>query len=125
MKVTTENNAKQFALDRIKKVYIGFDDNIEVTLNYIKDYNIDLDRIDCSTIEITNALDNVEIENHFSKDSHIIYVHIEASGVLIESDEIIDVFYDIPCDMKIRRFKISADVGTCQDMFVELEGIVK
>lgn len=125
MKVTTGNNVKQFSLSRIKAVYIGFDDNTEVTLNQIVDYDIDLDRIDCSTIEFTNTLDNVEIENHFSKNSHIICVRIDGIGYLPDSDKETTVFYDIPCDMKIRRLRMNGDIGTCQNMFVGLEGIVK
>ena len=54
MKVITENNVNEYILDRIKKVYIGFDDNIEVELNNIIEYDIDLDNIDMSMLEFTN-----------------------------------------------------------------------
>ena len=127
MKVTTENNINEYILDRIKKVYIGFDDNTEVKLDNVVEYDIDLDNFDMSIIEITNALFNVEIENRFKgkKSNHIIYIHIEATGVTPYENESLDVFYDIPCDMKIRRYRTNASHINIGNMFVELEGFIK
>ena len=127
MKVITENNVNEYILDRIKKVYIGFDDNIEVELNNIIEYDIDLDNIDMSMLEFTNSLFNTEIENRFNekKSNHIIYVHIEAIGFIPSKNKSIDVFYDIPCDMKIRRYRTNASYRDIGNMFIELEGIVK
>lgn len=126
MKITTEDNVKNYILSHIKYVYIGFDDNTEVMLPGVKEYDIDLDKVDYSTIELTNAFGNTEIENHFSKHNRVIYVHIEACAVVLESSEkMIDVFYDIPCDMKIKRLRINNDIDSCNEMFIQLEGAVK
>ena len=120
MKVTVENNINEYILNRIKNVYIGFDDNVEVKLDQISDYDINLDKIDSSIIELTNILGNVELQNHFKGKSRIIYVHIEFVGIDITGEQEFKVLYDIPCDMVIRNLRICSG-----DMFVELEGIVK
>jgi hypothetical protein len=134
MKVITDNNVKQFILDRIDKVYIGFNDNIEVTLKHITDYDIDLDKIEYSTIEFANALSDKEMINHFkgNSNSKIIYVKIKATGITLDDevslsldDKWIDVLYDIPCDMVIRKLRIDGGVNECSRMVVELEGAVK
>ena len=127
MKVITENNVKNFILDKICKVYIGFDDNIEVKLDSIIDYDLDLDKIECSTIGFTNMFNNVEIENHFRRNrrNHIIYVNIEAVGYIMDQNKYIKVYYDIPCDMSIRNLKISGEQDSVGNMYVELEGFVK
>lgn len=125
MKITTENNVH--ILDRIKKVYIGFDDNTEVQLDQIINYDIDLDKIEYSIIKLTNALGNAELENHFkgNKRNRIIYVHIEFIGVDPFIERYSNVFYDIPCDMVVRKLKVSNDCDGLGDMSIELEGIVK
>lgn len=130
MKITTENNVKNFILDRIKNVYIGFDDNIEVKLDAIIDFDIDLSDGDNSTIELTNVFEHIEILNHFktAKSTRIIYVHIEATGVRIVNGVghvVTNVYYDIPCDMKISRLRIEGNKHEAGNMLVELEGLVK
>ena len=127
MKVIVENNVKQFVLDRINKVYIGFDDNVEVSLDQIIDYDIDLDRVDCCSIGFTNAISDVEMINHFKGDnkSKIIYVKIEATGMSISDCRKNDVLYDIPCEMIIRRLRTNGEINNIGNMFVELEGFVK
>lgn len=133
MKVITDNNVKQFILDRIDKVYIGFNDNIEVTLKHITDYNIDLDKIEYNTIEFTNALSDKEMINHFkgNSNSKIIYIKIKATGITLDDGitlndhKWINVLYDIPCDMVIRKLRIDGGVNECSRMVVELEGAVK
>ena len=129
MTVTTENNIKQYVLYKIKTLRIGFDDNTEVKLDQITNYELNLDKIDTSTIELTNMLGNIELENHFigNKRNRIIYVYIEAVGVDALTSQEFKVFYDIPCDMIIRRLKIynCCSNSSYGDMFVELEGIIK
>lgn len=128
MKITTEDNVKVYILDRINKVYIGFDDNTEVELNQITEHDIDLDNIDISTISFGNLLFDVEIQNHFkgNKSNHVIHIHIEAIGIDPVNTNQFNVFYDIPCDMKIRRFATNRHCReVLGDMFIELEGVVK
>lgn len=127
MKVTVENNVNEYVLDRIKNVYIGFDDNTEVKLNQIVDFNIDLDNIDISTISLTNALENVEIINHFkgNKINDIFYVCIEAFALNPIDCNVLKVSYDIPCEMKIKRLRTDGGTGRCGEMYFELEGFVK
>lgn len=127
MKVTTKNNEKQFILDEIKAVYIGFDDNTEVKLNRITEYDIDLDKIEESFIELTNAAVDVEIENHFvgNKNNHIIYVDIEALGFEIGSCKTVEVSYNITCDMHIRKLRTHGEYKEATSMFIQLEGFIK
>ena len=126
MKVTIENNGKEFILCKIESVHIGFDDNTEVKLSNIVDYDIDLNRGNYSTISFTDVFHNVQIENHFSKNSKIIYIHINGKGLADRDfDNEINVLYDIPCDMKIIRFRTDGNPTECGSMFIELEGIVK
>ena len=106
---------------------IGFRDNTEVTLKSIIDYDIDLDKIELCTIGLTNALSDVEIENHFkgNESNQIIYVRICAAGVNLDG-ELFNVFYDIPCDMTIRRLRINGENReTYGQMFIELEGVIR
>lgn len=127
MKITTEDNVKQFILYRINAIYIGFDDNVEVKLDQISDWDFDFDKIELSTIEFTNVSNDVELESHFvgNKLNKIIYIHIDALGLLPERDEECRVFYDIPCNMYIRRLKMNGDMSDCGGMLVELEGSLK
>lgn len=128
MKITVENDVTQFVLCEINCVYIEFSDGIEAKLDCITDYDIDLDNIDCSIIGLTNTFFNTEIENRFKgkKSNHVILVHIEATGIdKNDGYTRLNVFYDIPCDMKIRRLRINGDRSNFGSMFVELEGFVK
>lgn len=125
MKVITKDNVKQFIFDKIQRVYIGFDDNTKVKLEQISEFDIDLDKFGTSTIEVTNGLHDIEIKNQFSKNNHVVSVYIEAKGAKLQDCEPIDIFYDIPCDMKIRRLRINGDYESYPDMFIMLEGIVK
>ena len=130
MKVTTENNVKNFILNRINKVYIGFNDNIEVSLNDVIGYDVDLCDGYNSNIELTSVTENVEIINYFKshKRTRIIYVRIEAQGFSTDKEtckEFCKVFYDIPCDMKINRLRIDGCINDCSKMVIELEGLVE
>lgn len=127
MKITIENNAKEYFIDRIQNVYIGFDDNVEVKLNQIVEYDIDLDNTDCSTIEFRNAFNSTEIENHFKGNSknHIIYIRIELLAVNPIDMKNLKVFYDIPCNMVIKRLKSYGDYTEIGGMHIELEGVIK
>ena len=126
MTITTENNVKQYILHRIEKVYIGFDDNTEVVLKDVAEYDIDLDKNEYSTIELTNVFNDAVLENHFkgNKKNRVIYVHIEFSAVTLDH-EFIKAFYDIPCDMIIKRLRANSDRVEVGDMFISLEGYVK
>ena len=126
MKVTTENNVKQYILHTINNVYIGFNDNVEVVLNQITEFDIDLDGANNSTIEFKTDISNIELANYFSnKKNHIIYVRMEATGMNIESQTDVKVYYDVPCNMIIRRLRFDGDNSYCGGMLVELEGFVK
>ena len=124
MKITTENNIKQFILNRINRVYIKFSDDVEIKLDKIIDYDLDIDSNDISTIELTSAMQDCEIINRFNdkKKNRITFIHIE--GISCSSDECsVDAFYDIRCIMKIRKLRINNN-DCCANMFIELEGIV-
>lgn len=129
MKVTTENNVENFVLYEINSVYLLFNDEVEVELNNIIEYDFDFDKIECSTIELLNELNNSEIENRFGarKNNHITFIHIEATGVCLGEDcgKDVKVFYDIPCDMKIRRLRVNGNKDCICNMFISLEGFVK
>ena len=60
------------------------------------------------------------------KSNRVIYIHIEATGMMIDTHKEVNVFYDIPCDMRIRRYRIDGyTMGEVGSMFIELEGFVK
>jgi len=128
MKMTAENNTEQFVLDDINTVYIGFDDNTEVKLDKIIEYDIDLDKIEHSFIELTNAETDTEIVNHFvgNKKNHVIYVDVKGKGFDIKNNKEIDVYYKIPCNMHMRKLRTH---GECREevgrMFIQLEGFIK
>ena len=89
MKITTDNNIDQFILLDLNKVYITFDDDSEVKLNNITDYDIDLNKIENSTIELTTEFSSAELENRFKgkKINHINLIHIEAKGYVAGEDK--------------------------------------
>lgn len=127
MKVTIENNITEYVITKIKDICIGFDDNTEIKLKQIVEYDLDLDSIYNTTISFINAYQNAELENHFkgNKRNHIIYVHIDAFAATPDGMGDFRVCYDIPCDMTIRRLETNGDRSTVGAMVVELEGIVK
>lgn len=126
MKITTDDNIEQFILLDLIKVCITFDDDVEVKLNNIIDYDIDLNKIESSTIELTTESSSVDIENRFKgkKSNHINLIHIEAKGYVGDENKDINVFYDIPCNMTIRRLRINGCYEGVGKMFVSLEGFV-
>ena len=129
MKITTEYyDVQNFILNRIDKIYIGFNDNIDVKLTNITEYDINLNNECSSTIEFSNVFTNIELANHFRSNSRIIYVRIEAFGIIADKNNYgkhTAVFYDIPCNMVISRLRISRNSDDCSEMYVELEGLVK
>ena len=126
MKITIDDNIEQFILLDLIEVCITFDDDSEVKLNNITDYDIDLNKIENSTIELTTEFSSAELENRFKgkKINHINLIHIEAKGYVAGEDKDINVFYDIPCDMTIRRLRINGCYEEVGKMFVSLEGFV-
>lgn len=127
MKTIVENNIKAYFIDRVNKIYIGFDDNAEVELNQIMDYDLDLDNECDSTISFVSAFNDREIENRFKgrKSNHVIYVRMDVIAINPYDAEELKIFYDIPCDMKIRRLRVSGKSNCSDNMYIELEGIVK
>lgn len=127
MKMTIDKNTKQFVFDRAKTIRIGFSDNIEVKLDQIINYDLDLDVVGESTIDITSALFDVDVINRFQRNgsSRVIYVEIEMIGYDIETNYYPIVTYRIPCDMKITKFRMDASYGVASQMNIQLEGIVR
>lgn len=124
MIVTADDN-KQIVLDKIEKVLIVFTDDTKVTLNAITDFEADLDVADYSEIDITNALFDKELQNHFKgyKLNKIKEIFIEGKGVYLEDCEKTDLLYTLPCDMRVRRLILNSDLGS-SSMRVVLEGEV-
>ena len=124
MIVTTDNN-KQFVLDKIEKVLITFTDGTKVTLNAITDFEVDLDTTNYSEIDITNALFDKELQNHFKsyRPNKINGIFIDGKGINLENYEETKISYTIPCDMYIRRLRLNSDLGS-SSMRVVLEGEV-
>ncbi len=125
MKLVTNNN-KQFILDRIKNIILLFTDDTKITLSEITDFNLDLDSINCSEIDITNALFNKELQNHFKgyKKNKIKEIWIEGIGFSLDDCKGQQILYDIPCNMYIRRLIINGNIGTSSSMQVVLEGSI-
>ena len=121
MKLTIEDNFKEFVFDHVKSVILTFEDNTEIKLSQVTDIDIDLNRLSKSYIYVTSAIDDSELENCYSKDKRITHVYLEPHSVNIMDCNYIKSFYDIPCDMKINRlrFGCSKEPG---DMYFELEG---
>jgi hypothetical protein len=125
--MTIDRNTKQFVFDRAKTIRIGFSDNIEVKLDQIINYDLDLDVVGESTIDITSALFDVDVINRFQRNSssRVIYVEIEMIGYDIETNYYPIVTYRIPCDMKIIKFRMDTSYGVSSEMRIQLEGIVR
>ncbi len=123
MIITTENN-KQFILDRIKYIHLLFTDNTKITLSEITDFSLDLDSIDYSQIDITNALFDKELQNHFKgyKINKIKEVSIEEKIVTYDDCEVQQALYKIPCTMYIRRLILEGNINTSSSMRIVLEG---
>jgi hypothetical protein len=124
MKITTEEKVKDFILDRVNLAILTFDDDTEIKLTEITDIDIDLNKLEISYINFTNALHNVELENCFSKNKKITHVYLETRSFLVDCTDL-KVFYDIQCDMRINRLRINIPSNDVDDMYVELEGFVK
>lgn len=122
MTLTTEDNVKEFVFDYMKSVILTFEDGSEIKLSQVTDIDIDLNRLEQSYIYITNALQDAELENCFSKCKRIISVHCEPHSVNIMDCNYIKSFYDIPCDMKINRLRFGSTRKEPGDMYFELEG---
>lgn len=121
MTLTIENNVKEFVFDYIKSAILTFEDGTEIELSQVTDIDIDLNRLGQSYIYMTNALQDSELENCYSKGKKIVHVHCEPHSVNIMDCNYIKSFYDIPCDMKINRLRFGCSKNP-GDMYFELEG---
>lgn len=125
MKVTSEIN--DYVLHNLHSMCILFDDKTEVELNHICSYDIDLDKIESSIINFVSHINNKELQNHFlnNKKNKITHIHMKFTGSDCDEGQWCDVFYDIPCNMMIRKVRSLQDgwdeVGK---VTVELEGVV-
>ena len=124
MKLTTDDNVDEFLMSDINKVYITFTNKEEVILKSITDWDINLDPINYSTISFTNAFQNKELIQHFDKKEIVEFIHIEGRGIKADDHNYIDLFYDIPCHMKIQRVCVDGGYSNCGKTFVEFEGVV-
>lgn len=122
MILTTEDKVKEFVFDCLKYIILTFEDGSEVKLSQISDIDIDLNRFEQSYIYITNAVQDAELLNCFSKGKMIIHVHFEPRSINILDCNNIKTFYDIPCNMKINRLRFGTTKSSPGDMYFELEG---
>ena len=128
MKVTVEDNVKDYILDKIIKMCLTFDDDTEVWLIDIQDIDMSLDKIDTSYINFTTIVHSVQLENYFSKKNYIKRIYTEntyadiTDGVATEVKE--DMIYEFPCHMQIRKLGINNSLDEVPNMYVELEGFV-
>ena len=116
-------------LRNIKSITIVFEDNEEVILDNIYDFDFDLDSIESSWIDVTNAYINKTLVDRFAskkENSKIKHININYINLDIKYQEaIFDAFIDIPCCMSIRKLRINGDTDSCGKMYVRLEGWVK
>ena len=116
-------------LCNIKSITIVFEDNEAVVLNNIYDFDFDLDSIESSWIDVTNAYINKILVNRFAskkENSKIKHININYINLDIKYQEaILDTFIDIPCCMIIRKLRIDGDTDRYGKMYVRLEGMVK
>ena len=114
---------KKGIMTQINKIILVFKDDIEIELNEIIDYDINLDYIDVSTIELTNMFLNNELLNRFkSKKNKITLIHIEYEIYDVDKKISEKVFLDIPCYMKIECCRISGDNNNIGTMHIVIDG---
>lgn len=121
MKVTSD--IKEGVMESIDKIILTFEDNVEIELNQIINYDIDLDCIEYSSIELTNALVNHDLLNRFKAKERTIkikLIHIEYNICQIIDGKVNKSYLDIPCQMCLRRCRIDGDA--CGKMFISIEG---
>lgn len=122
MKMTSD--IKKFIFNRVYKIILRFQDEREIAMEQIIDWDFDFDQIDESCIDFTNAIVDKEIFDRFSTDDNIILLHIEGKSVdmLAINDNV--VMMDVPCNMHIRKVRINGSFDTAANMNVQLEGMV-
>ena len=127
MKLTSD--IQNGILCNIKSITIVFEDNEAVVLNNIYDFDFDLDSIESSWIDITNAYINKTLVDRFAiKKGHPKIKHININYASLDTtycEDILDTFIDIPCCMIIRKLRIDGDTDRYGKMYVRLEGLVK
>ena len=123
MKLTSEN--KNECYNYAKKVILTFENDKEIELKYITDYDIDLCRNSSSTVYLTSGVTNVDLSNIVTKKNNVKMLHFEFNSVDIENPtELTESFLDISCNMKIVRYRLSADKASVSEMYIELDGVV-
>lgn len=122
MRVTS--NMEVGIIDRVQYIALTFEDDTELRLGEVVEYDLDLDNIDYSTISFATAFIYDEILTQFNKKEirriRINFLEIDAND--LERKE--KLVLDMPCRMKIRRCRINGDMHTVPNMYVELEGMV-
>lgn len=123
MKLTSEN--KNECYNYAKKVVLTFENDKEIELKYITDYDIDLCRNSSSTVYLTSGVTNVDLSNIVTKKNNVKMLHFEFNSVDIENPtESTESFLDIPCNMGIVRYRLFGDRDSCNKMYIELDGVV-
>lgn len=123
MKMSSDMN--KFIFDRVYKIILRFQDEYEIILDQISEWNFDFDKNDKARIDFINVIVNKEIFDRFCIDDNIIFLHIEGKGMdmLAEKDNV--VMIDVPCNMYIRKVKMNGGFDSVTDMYVHLEGTVE
>ena len=123
MKVICEME-KGFISD-VNCIILIFEDNTEVRIGKIKNYDLDLNDNDCSSISFTTACIYNNLLNKFKK-KNIKKICINLKEVDVNDlDSVKPLQLDILCNMKINRCNLIGDIDSGVDMYVELEGMVK
>lgn len=123
MKMTSEIN--KFIFDRIYKIILCFQDEHEIILEQIFDWDFDFDKMDSSCIDFTNVIIDKELFERFCVDDNIVSIHIEGKCVDILAANGDIVMIDVPCNMRIRGLRINGSYDTGTNMSVQLEGMVQ
>lgn len=121
MKVTNEHK-KDYILDRCMKAILIFVDGVEVVLDQISMYRLDLNKTGLSSINLTNCFFNNTLLEHWNKSKvNLLHLEIRSIDPVIDNQEI--TMLDISCLMDIVNLDIDED-NVCPDMKLLLEGVV-
>jgi hypothetical protein len=123
--MTVISNMEKGFINKIDYIILTLEDDTEIRICEINDYDLDLYGGDYSSISFTTVCTNNKLLSRFKRES-IKHIHIKFDEINgNDRNSVRPLLLDIPCNMKIKRCRVNGDTSTIGNMYVELEGMVR
>ena len=109
-------------ISHIKSVILTFDDQGEIVLDTITDYDMEFNKTEINIVEFAHCSIDKDIIAKYSDSVNIKNIHINMVIYNIKTNKTRVSFLDIPCNMKIKSLRYKGGRDIVSDCTMVLEG---